>query len=66
MLTNSFTFIIGAQKSGTTALHNLLYSHPEVSLPNIKETHFFSMNENYLKGIDWYKTQFDCNEKAMC
>tara|TARA_Y100001934_G_scaffold129324_1_gene156966 strand:+ start:583 stop:1482 length:900 start_codon:yes stop_codon:yes gene_type:complete len=66
MLTNSFTFIIGAQKSGTTALHNLLYSHPEVSLPKIKETHFFSMNENYLKGIDWYKTQFDCNEKAMC
>ena len=28
-----FTLVIGAQKSGTTTMHNLLSSHPEISVP---------------------------------
>ena len=66
MITNNFIFIIGAQKSGTTALHNLLSSHLDISLPNIKETHFFSIKQNFIKGMDWYKRQFDLNKKVMC
>ena len=35
-------FVIGAQKSATTTIHNWLKQHNEISLPIIKETHFFS------------------------
>tara|TARA_Y100000588_G_scaffold314783_1_gene342598 strand:+ start:497 stop:1399 length:903 start_codon:yes stop_codon:yes gene_type:complete len=61
-----FTFIIGAQKSGTTAVHNLLLSHPEVSLPKIKETHYFSKDSLYDKNIDWYYSHFNFKKKAIC
>ena len=43
---------VGAQKSGTTSLHDILKQHPDVCLPLIKETHFF--DENYEKGMEWY------------
>jgi hypothetical protein len=33
---------IGAARSGTTSLHNYLRQHPDVFLPEMKETHFFS------------------------
>jgi hypothetical protein len=32
---------VGAQKSGTTALHHYLNRHPDIALPSVKETHFF-------------------------
>lgn len=34
--------IIGAMKSGTTSLHHYLQEHPEIQMPVIKETNFFS------------------------
>ena len=34
--------IVGAQKSGTTALHAFLSAHPSISMPASKETHFFN------------------------
>lgn len=34
-------FCVGAQKSGTTALHHYLSRHPGIFLPGVKETHFF-------------------------
>ena len=39
-------FVVGMQKSGTTTLHKWLNSHPEITLPNYKETHFFSDEKN--------------------
>jgi len=33
--------ILGAQKAGTTSLHNYLGQHPEVYVSPIKETHYF-------------------------
>jgi len=37
------TFIIGAQKCGTTTLHNTLIQHPEIDGPSLyKETHFWN------------------------
>jgi len=33
--------VIGAGKSGTTAIHEFLRQHPNISLPWRKETHFF-------------------------
>ena len=34
--------IVGAQKSGTTALHAFLSVHPNISMPESKEMHFFN------------------------
>lgn len=48
-------FIIGAQKSGTTALFNLLQQHPKVAKQK-GEIHFFDLN--YAKGQDWYEKRF--------
>ncbi len=58
-------FVLGVQKSGTTTLHNWLIQNPQICLPNIKETHYFS--SNYSKGIKWYLSQFyddDCKIKG--
>ena len=49
-------FVVGSQKSGTTTIHDLLIQNKKVSLPEYKETHFFS--RDFDKGIDWYLEQF--------
>lgn len=46
---------IGAQKAGTTTLHDILRGHPEIFLPEIKETHFFDIRENFSQGVGWYE-----------
>lgn len=51
-------FILGAQKAGTSSLHELLASHPDIALPRQKETHFFSHDQKFDKGLDWYFAQF--------
>ncbi|HBT09504.1 MAG TPA: hypothetical protein DEB18_08385, partial [Leeuwenhoekiella sp.] len=54
---------IGAQKAGTTTLHDILQQHPEIFLPNIKETHFFDKDELYNEGLDWYYHRFFSNSE---
>jgi hypothetical protein len=49
----------GAQKSGTTTLHHLLASHPQIFFPRQpQEIHFFDLEENYRKGLGWYARLF--------
>ena len=50
-------FVLGAQKAGTTTLHDWL-SQEGVRLPWCKETHFFSSDDLFDKGIGWYLEQF--------
>jgi hypothetical protein len=66
--------IIGAQKSGTQALIHHLKKHPQINiLPrfypyksyNKLESRFFSNNELFNRGIDWYKTIFNYNGKLQ-
>ena len=38
---------IGAQKAGTSWLHNMLNEHPDVSLLPIKELHYFDRSKEY-------------------
>lgn len=49
---------IGAQKSGTTWLHNMLAQHPDICMPIKKELFFFDMQENFeglgRKGYEAY------------
>jgi len=59
-------FCIGAAKSGTSTLHDILKSHPDIYLPEIKETKFLS--KNYSKGVEWYFREYFTNfknEKAI-
>ena len=49
---------IGAAKSGTTTLYDILRQHPEVYLPSFKEPHFFDIPDVYAKGIHWYKETY--------
>jgi len=46
--------VIGAAKSGTTTLYELLCRHPEIYLPPQKELPFFSEDKLYAKGIDYF------------
>ena len=51
------TFLgIGAPRSGTTWLHELLKSHPEVYVPQRKEVRFFELY--YDRGLQWYEDIF--------
>ena len=50
--------IIGAQKAGTTTLHDVLAQHPQVVPPRVKEVSFFSREESYVRGMDFYKSFF--------
>ena len=48
-------FLIGAAKAGTTALYDYLAQHPQVFLSQVKEPMFFSRDEYYARGLDWYE-----------
>lgn len=50
--------VLGAQKAGTTSLHDWLAQHSDIALPGIKETHFFSHEDRFKKGVNWYLSQF--------
>lgn len=50
--------IIGAQKCGTTSLHNYLACHPGVHMSARKELVFFVAERNWPRGLDWYRGQF--------
>ena len=50
--------VVGAQKSGTTSLHNYLQTHPDVFLPAQKETKFFIEDRHYNKGIGFYESEY--------
>jgi hypothetical protein len=48
--------IIGAAKSGTTSLFDVIAQHPEVYASPKKEIRFFSNNDRFNNGVDWYQT----------
>ena len=45
---------LGAQKAGTTTLHDILRQHPQIFLPYNKEAPFFCEDEAYSKGMEWW------------
>lgn len=58
---------IGAQKAGTTWLYRNLQAHPQVWFPPAaegepayyaKESHFFSDDERFARGLDFYARRF--------
>ena len=51
-------FIIGAPKSGTTALWQYLRSHPQIRMPIDKEAPYFASRLMQKKGWDWYMSEY--------
>ena len=58
---------LGAAKSGTTTLYDILRQHPDVYIPSFKEPHFFDIPENYKNGINWYGKNYfkNANQKIV-
>jgi hypothetical protein len=64
--------IIGAEKAGTTWLHDVLSAHPDLFLPDAKELHFFNRFDsngreidNFARrGLGWYEGHFEAAERG--
>jgi hypothetical protein len=50
--------VVGAPKCGTTSLHHYLNQHPDIFLPFIKETRFFSSDKLFDRGLNFYSSAF--------
>lgn len=50
--------VIGAAKAATTSLCVALQYHPQIHIPSRKELNFFSMDDVFARGFDWYHDQF--------
>ena len=50
--------IVGAQKSGTTTLYDILNNHPEVNMSKIKEVNYFTSEKKMSKGLKFYSSFF--------
>lgn len=46
--------IVGVRKCGTRALLEMLFLHPQIQKA-AGEVHFFDRDENYARGLDWYR-----------
>lgn len=62
--------VIGAARCGTTTLHEYLKFHPDIFVPKSKrpEPHFFLKNEEYSKGLEYYRSKYfkeHANEKRI-
>jgi len=57
--------VIGAQKSGTTSLHEYLSQHPEIGVGEKKELHYFDRDKYFKDGINYsdYHEFFDFKEE---
>lgn len=65
MKINNPVFILGAQKSGTTTLFDILCGVSIFSPSRVKEIGYFSKNHFYEQGVDWYLRNFDLNSKKF-
>jgi len=50
--------IIGAMKCATSTLYQQLMKQPGIFLSPLKEPNFFSNDEIYFRGMDWYQALF--------
>jgi hypothetical protein len=48
--------LIGAQRSGTTTLYDLVCQHPQVRPARSKELHYFDLHHE--RGLSWYRSNF--------
>lgn len=58
MTKRNYVIIIGAMKSGTTTLFDILAKHPKIAPAFPKEPGFFAFKDIWDKGFDWFDTLF--------
>ena len=64
--------VVGGMKCGSTTLHGHLSNHPDLFLCRLKEPQFFSRDEVFSRGFDWYRSLFAeagsrlCGESSTC
>lgn len=59
--------IMGAMKCATTTLHEQLDAQPGVFMSELKEPNFFSDDDQYQRGMDWYLNLFsDAEAGDLC
>ena len=54
-----YIIFIGAMKSGTTTLFDVLAQHPEIAPASDKEPGFFAFEKIHAQGFDWFDALFD-------
>ena len=54
--------VIGAQKCGTSSLHNYLAAHPQIAMSRVKEINFFNEETRWAYGTEWYARHFEPGE----
>ncbi|MEM9074676.1 MAG: sulfotransferase domain-containing protein [Myxococcota bacterium] len=57
--------IVGAAKSGTTALKEYLRAHPDVFMARM-EVRYFDNEENHARDLDWYEHWFEGAKAGAC
>lgn len=59
--------IIGAMKCATSSLHEQLANQPGIFMSELKEPNFFSNDEQYNQGIEWYLSLFaQADPDSLC
>ncbi len=58
-------YVIGAQKAATTSLYAWLSKQNKCNLPRIKESHFFSDEQRFARGLKWYLSLFDGTSETL-
>jgi hypothetical protein len=63
-------FIVGAAKSGTSAMHHFLRQHPQIFMPEMKEIHHFcpdllERNDPWLNPDKYYSVFENAGEKQL-
>ncbi len=56
---------VGAQKAGTSSFFDIIKYHPDITMPSVKEVHYFDIDANYQKGIEWYQSFFPITNKKV-
>ena len=51
--------IVGAQKCGTTSLYDILNEHPEANISSVKDINFFSLENKFTLGVEYYSSYFN-------
>jgi len=55
---------VGFAKCGTTSLYEILKQHKDITLPIIKEPHYYANYSYYTKGFQWYIRRYYGPDKA--
>ena len=56
--------IVGVQSAGVRALSEYLSLHP-VAVVKLDQTHFFTDEEKYSQGLEWYRSQMPWSDPGQ-